>query len=95
MTMLSSFRMADFKLEIVDPEVAEDAAKGGKPLRDLCRIEAENFDRYLRNCGHPEYAQGLAQWERFVIEGYLYQKIRGHIDALDKTGNDSDEDRNG
>jgi len=29
---------------------------------------------------HPDYADGLVKIERLAVEGYLYQKLRGHID---------------
>lgn len=87
--------MSLFDLKIVDEDRAEEAAKGGRPLRDLCREEVDNFDQYLKTCGYPEYAHGLAQWERYAIEGYLYQKIRGRIDALDTQNDGSRGESNG
>jgi len=49
------------------------------PLRALCRKEVERFEQVIRE--HPDYQDGLVLIERRVVEGYLYQKIRGHIDA--------------
>lgn len=60
--------------------------KGGEPLRDLCRKEVDRFNDYLQVYG-GEYAEGLARFERFVIEGYLYQKLRGHLDDSKASGN--------
>lgn len=72
--------MISITLKDEDPAVAN----GGQPLRDLCRQEVRNFDRYLREKVGGEYAAGLSRFERLAIEGFLYQKIRGHIEPLDK-----------
>ena len=74
-----------FKLTIEDPELATAAVNGGEPLRILCRKEVDNFDRYLREYGH-EYKDGLAKFERSMLEGYLYQKLRGHLDPPNSQG---------
>lgn len=55
-------------------------ANGGEPLKALCREEVEKFHQYLLKFG-GEFKDGLAKFERVAIEGYLYQKIRGHIDG--------------
>jgi hypothetical protein len=56
----------------------EEAAKGNAgPLRALCRNEVEAFETWIR--GHPDYSDGLVRIERLAVEGYLYQKLRGHI----------------
>lgn len=62
-------------------KAAKDAAEKGdpKPLRLLCRKEVGHFEKVIRE--HPDYRDGLVQIERLVVEGYLYQKIRRHIDA--------------
>jgi len=65
-------------LKVDTPEELEVVAKGGEPLIALCRNEVDNFDRHLRTFGH-EYRDGLAKFERLAIEGYLYQKLRGHL----------------
>jgi hypothetical protein len=58
----------------------EEASRGNAgPLRALCRKEVEAFETTIRE--HPDYADGLVQIERFAVEGYLYQKLRGHIHA--------------
>jgi hypothetical protein len=69
----------------VSPEDAEEIAKGGEPLRTLCRKEVDCFDAYLRAVG-GDYKEGLARFERFAVEGYLYQKLRGHFDAYAEEG---------
>ena len=72
--------MATLKLVIEASDAERELlAKGGDPLRDLCRKEVDAFDEYLRNYG-GDYGQGLARFERFAVEGFLYQKIRGHLD---------------
>ena len=66
-------------------EVAKEVSKGGEPLRVLCRKEVDLFDAYLKSQG-GEWADGLAKFERLAVEGYLYQKIRGHLDEKDGPG---------
>jgi hypothetical protein len=69
-------------IEIVIKGTAEELealCNGGGPLRSLCQKEVEIFDQYLRSYGRG-YEDGLARFERYAIEGYLYQKIRGHLD---------------
>jgi hypothetical protein len=68
------------------PDEAERLLEGGDSLRDLCRKEVDRFDRYLRDAVGKDYATGLANWERFAVEGYLYQKLRNHIDAFIEEG---------
>jgi hypothetical protein len=60
-------------------EGVDQASLDPDALRSLCRREADRFDTYLRNYG-DEYAEGLADWEKKAVEGYIYQKIRGRID---------------
>lgn len=56
----------------------EEAGRGNAgPLRDLCRKEVEVFEHLVRE--HPGYIDGLVRIERLAVEGYLYQKLRGHI----------------
>ena len=82
--------MANVLVGIVDcdsPEEEEALNKGGDPLRTLCQKEVESFDQFLRQWGSEQtpgsigndYAEGLAQWERQVVEGFLYQKIMGRF----------------
>lgn len=68
---------------MVDDTLADVTAKGGESLRSLCQKEVDCFDRYLRAFGQ-EYSDGLAEWERKVVEGYLYQKLRGHLDEKEE-----------
>jgi hypothetical protein len=53
------------------------------PLRVLCQKEVSRFEATAKQ--HPDYADGLVQIERFAVEGYLFQKLRGHIDANPET----------
>lgn len=70
-----------FELPFTEAELkaAQEAADGGNsgPLRALCRKEVAAFEQAVRQ--HPDYSDGLVQIERLVVEGYLYQKLRGHI----------------
>ena len=78
-----------------DPSAVEDVLKGGSQLlRDLCRKEVESFDEYLRRVD-PQFTDGLSKWESLVVQGYIYQKLKGHIDAQDHQGNDSKERTDG
>ena len=61
-------------------------SNGGEPLRDLCRKEVERFNAYLRQYG-GEYADGLARFEQFAVEGYIYQKLRNHLDDTKTSDN--------
>jgi hypothetical protein len=62
------------------------AEKGvGDSLRGLCRKEVERFELYLKK-SDAWFSEGLAPFERLAIEGYLYQKLRGHMDALPVKG---------
>jgi len=66
---------------------ASDAAQKGNagPLRALCQKEVERFEEVLKT--HPDYSDGLVLIERRAVEGYLYQKLRGHLDAKAPTNN--------
>ena len=79
-----------FKIIIEDPELAAEAAKGGPKLLDLCQKEVEIFDAYLRKYGQtPEgklYLDGLSKFEQLAIRGYLYQKLRGHVEQSMSAG---------
>jgi len=73
--------MTDFRLTFEgDPTVLS-----GSPdqLRSLCRKEVDRFDEYLRRTD-PQFRDGLARFERLAVEGYLYQKAKGHIDASEE-----------
>ena len=75
---------------VVDIDCSPDEKEllsGGDHLKDLCQKEVESFDQYLRQWGsaQPEgtmardYADGLAQWEKQAVAGYLYQKAMGRF----------------
>ena len=67
------------RVEVTDEALAAQVKDGGDALRSLCREEVLLFDQYLKNFG-GDYRDGLTEWERSVVEGFLYQKIRGHLD---------------
>ena len=79
--------MANIVVKLSDsssPEEVEALGKGGDPLRALCQKEVESFDQFLRRWGSesPEgrdYVDGLARFERAVVEGFLYQKLLGRF----------------
>jgi hypothetical protein len=54
------------------------------PLRALCQKEVARFETSVKQ--HPDYTDGLVRIERFAVEGYLYQKLRGHIDEENGQG---------
>lgn len=64
---------------------AEAARGNAGPLRALCRKEVDAFETFMRL--HPDYSDGLVKIERLAVEGYLYQKMRGHIHAKAAPGN--------
>lgn len=67
-------------------EALEEAQSSNSgPLRALCRKEVERFEARIKQ--HAAYHDGLVRIERLAVEGYLYQKLRGHIDAKDSTDN--------
>jgi len=71
------------KFPCTDDEMkaAKDAAAQGNPmpLRLLCQKEVRRFEEAIRT--HPDYRDGLVMIERRAVEGYLYQKLRNHVDA--------------
>ena len=69
--------MSDFKLIVGGDQ--EQVRSDSTYLRDLCQKEALRFDEYLRDVD-PQFRDGLARFELLAIEGYLYQKAKGHID---------------
>jgi hypothetical protein len=73
-------------VNIADPELAQAVQAPGDLSEDhrqallaLCRKEVDAFDRHLRVHGGV-YANGLAPFERNVLEGFIYQKARGRLD---------------
>ena len=77
----------EFPFSEADLENAQGASERGNPgpLRDLCRKEVDRFESVMRQ--HPDYQDGLVRIERLAVEGYLYQKVRGHIDAETENNN--------
>jgi hypothetical protein len=54
-------------------------------LRSLCQKEVERFEQYCVAVD-PNFqdGSGFVYIEAKVLEGYLYQKVKGHIDAHHK-----------
>ncbi len=67
--------------------VASEAAQKGNsgPLRALCQKERERFEAVIKR--HPDYSDGLVMIEQRAVEGYLYKKLRGHLDEKSPTNN--------
>lgn len=63
-------------------------------LRSLCRKEVESFEAYVR-ANDPWFRDGLVRMERLAIEGYIYQKVKGHIDAFREGTDLPEEGKNG
>jgi hypothetical protein len=51
-------------------------------LRTLCQKEVQRFEDYCRATDPNFRDGGFAKFELRVLEGYLYQKVKGHIDAF-------------
>lgn len=83
LTMSDPHIVFDIKLRGIENAVR--VAKDPDQLRSLCRDEVNKFDQYLRRYGE-EYVDGLSKFERLAIEGYLYQKLRGRVDAQNDPG---------
>jgi hypothetical protein len=66
---------------------AQEAARQGNAglLRLLCQKEVSRFEAKMRT--HPDYSDGLVRIERLAVEGYLYQKWRGHVDEAEEVYN--------
>lgn len=72
----------------VDPEELgkfeslEAAVANTEFLKFLCRKERERFEQYC-NATDPNFrdGQGFVRIEALVLEGYLYQMVKGHVDA--------------
>jgi hypothetical protein len=73
-----------FSAEELEPALEAAAQGNNGPLRALCQKEVERFDATARR--NPDYSDGLVRMERLAVEGYLYQKLRGHIDEEDSQG---------
>ena len=89
LTIELPFSESDFSQAVTAAERGD-----GKPLRTLCQIEVALFEQYVR-VADPSFADGLVQIEKLAVQGYLYQKMRGHIDATDRNPNVSKERKDG
>ncbi len=74
-TFSLSLEFAGYPVSSESPLLVE----GGEALRIHCRQEVQRFHEYLQKCGVLDYAQGLSDWEKLAIEGYLYQKSKGRF----------------
>jgi len=71
------------------PETDEARAaidNGGEPLLSLCLKEADAFSAFLERWsrestekGADAYRDGLTDWEKKAVAGYIYQKSRGRF----------------
>ena len=79
----------EFSFPFTEQEFKEalDAHQNGNPklLRSLCQKEVEGFEAAIRQ--HPDYQDGLVRIERRVVEGYLYQRLKGCIQHADPSNN--------
>lgn len=66
---------------VVEDADKERLAREPGYLRTLCQKEVARFTDYVQH-EDPQFREGLAKFERLAIEGYLYQKAKGHIDAF-------------
>lgn len=90
--MYSSMETFKAKIHVAMPSEGElksamekaDTGVSG-PLRDLCRKEVDRFEAYLKR-SDPSFAEGLVRIERLAVEGYIYQKLRGHMDTQEVRG---------
>jgi hypothetical protein len=71
---------SNFVLTIENTD-ADPLVKSPGYLRSLCQKEVSRFEEYVR-AEDPQFADGLSRFEKLAIEGYLYQKARGHVDAF-------------
>ena len=79
-----------FTLTVEDPKVRQEVDEADASLRLLCRKEADAFDRVLRESHVAVNQDGLAKWERLVLEQFLFLKYRGKFDAPDNKSSLSD-----
>ena len=66
-----------FSEEEMSHAQAESERGNAGPLRSLCQKEVARFESVMKE--HPDYRDGLVKIERYAVEGYLYQKLRGHL----------------
>ena len=81
--------------ELGDHENIQSAMKNPDVLRSLCRKEVERFERYC-NAVDPNFTdgRGFVKIEARILEGYIYQKVKGHIDAYHKKNMLPNQERN-
>ncbi len=72
-----------FSLVLEAPdEVKQQVLNNTDVLRNLCREEVARFAAYVNEVD-PQFRKcPLAKEERAAIEGYLYQKAKGHVDTF-------------
>lgn len=72
-----------FSLLLEAPEeTKQQVLQNPEALRSLCRKEVSKFADYVNDVD-PQFRKcPLAKEERVAIEGYLYQKVKGHIDQF-------------
>ena len=58
------------------PNYQEVVDNGGEQLRTLYQEEVNRFSQWLA-ANEPNFADGLASWEKQAIQVYLYKKSRG------------------
>ena len=70
--------------------------KDTERLRSLCRKEVERFEQYCTTVD-PNFqdGSGFVRIEARIVEGYLYQKLKGHIDAHHESNLLSEEGQDG
>ena len=73
------FKMPFDEAEL-EPAMKAAAAGNRGPLTILCQKEADRFETYVSR-HDPQFSDGLVRIEKMAITGYLYQKLRGHLDA--------------
>jgi hypothetical protein len=83
-----------FTIQLLSDSVKPEKLKDPSYLRSLCQKEVSHFEQYVQSVD-PQFRGGLSKFERLAIEGYIYQKVRGHFDALDNQNHNSMEEHNG
>lgn len=68
--------------ELGEFESLKDAMANSEFLKSLCRKEVNRFEQYC-NATDPNFRDGagFVKIEALVLQGYLYQMVKGHIDA--------------
>lgn len=65
---------AIFRVDLVDPSQPKNLDNEGY-RRDLCRIEVEQFNQWLRE-NEPNWKDGMSNWEKQAVHVYLDKKSR-------------------